>query len=45
MNPPETMMAVVTTGNGDYDKLEYREVKTPAPQRGEVLIRVLAYVL
>ena len=42
MNPPETMMAVVTTGNGDYDKLEYREVKTPAPQRGEVLIRVLA---
>ena len=27
----ETMMAVVTTGNGGYDKLEYREVPVPLP--------------
>lgn len=38
----QTMMAVVTTGNGGYDKLEYRETPVPAPSDGEVLIRVLA---
>ena len=38
----ETMMAVVTTGNGGYDKLWYREVPIPLPSPGEVLIRVLA---
>lgn len=38
----KTMMAVETTGNGGYDKLAYREVPTPAPGPGEVLIRVLA---
>ncbi len=38
----KTMMAVVTTGNGDYDKLDYREVPVPEPGPGEVLLRVLA---
>lgn len=37
-----TMMAVVTTGNGGYDKLNYRAVPVPAPGPGEVLLRVLA---
>lgn len=37
-----TMMAVVTTGNGDYDKLEYRAVPIPVPGPHEVLLRVLA---
>ncbi len=37
-----TMMAVVTTGNGGYDKLEYRAVPVPEPGPGEVLLRVLA---
>ena len=35
-------MAVVTTGNGGYDKLEYRAVPVPTPGSGEVLIRVHA---
>lgn len=37
-----TMMAVVTTGNGGFDKLVYREVKRPEPGPGEVLLRVLS---
>ncbi len=37
-----TMMAVVTTGNGGYDKLVYRAVPVPVPGPGEVLLRVLA---
>lgn len=36
------MKAVVTTGNGGYDKLDYREVPIPEPVAGEVLIKVLA---
>lgn len=36
------MMAVVTTGNGGYDKLDYREVPLPSLNSGEVLVRVLA---
>ncbi len=36
------MMAVVTTGNGGYDKLVYREVPVPEPGPGEVLLQVLA---
>jgi NADPH:quinone reductase-like Zn-dependent oxidoreductase len=36
------MMAVVTTGNGGVDRLEYRAVPRPAPAAGEVLVRVLA---
>ena len=38
----ESMWAVVTTGNGDYDKLDYREVPVPQPRDGELLLRVLA---
>ncbi|MGI9371155.1 MAG: alcohol dehydrogenase family protein [Hyphomicrobiales bacterium] len=41
-NSARTMMAVVTTGNGGYDKLEYREVPVPVPAAGEVLLDVLA---
>jgi NADPH:quinone reductase-like Zn-dependent oxidoreductase len=37
-----TMMAVVTTGNGDYEMLDYREVPVPIPGPDEVLLRVLA---
>lgn len=37
-----TMKAVVTIGNGGYDKLVYRDVPIPVPAPGEVLIRVLA---
>ena len=37
-----TMLAVVTTGNGGLDKLEYREVRRPQPGEGEALVRVLA---
>jgi NADPH:quinone reductase-like Zn-dependent oxidoreductase len=39
---PETMMAVVTTGTGGYDKLDYRAVPVPVPGPGEVLLKVLA---
>jgi NADPH:quinone reductase-like Zn-dependent oxidoreductase len=38
----ERMMAVVTTGNGGYDRLEYRSVPVPVLKPGEVLLRVLA---
>jgi NADPH:quinone reductase-like Zn-dependent oxidoreductase len=34
--------AVVTTGNGGYDRLEWRDVPVPVPGPGEVLLRVLA---
>jgi len=34
--------AVVTTGNGGFDKLHYREVPLPELGTGEVLIKVLA---
>ncbi|MEM7272845.1 MAG: alcohol dehydrogenase family protein [Actinomycetota bacterium] len=38
---PETMAAVLLTGHGGYDKLDYRtDVQTPSPGPGEVLIRV-----
>ncbi len=37
-----TMMAVVTTGNGGYDNLVYKEVPMPEPGPEEVLLRVLA---
>ncbi|MEC8210059.1 MAG: alcohol dehydrogenase family protein [Pseudomonadota bacterium] len=39
---PASMWAVVTTGNGGYDRLEYRRVPTPVAKDGEVLVRVLA---
>ncbi len=35
-------MAVITTGNGGYDKLVYREAPIPVPAPGEVLLQVLA---
>lgn len=37
-----SMMAVVTTGNGGYDKLVYRPVPRPIPGPDEVLLKVLA---
>ncbi len=38
---PELMSAVLLTGHGDYDMLDYRtDVRTPVPQTGEVLIKV-----
>lgn len=36
------MWAVVTTGNGGYDRLDWRRVPIPRPAEGEVLLRVLA---
>lgn len=41
-NSTTTMMAIITTGNGDYDKLVYRQVPVPEPGPGEVLLQVLA---
>ena len=38
----KTMKAVVTAGNGGFEKLHCREVKRPRPGAGEVLLRVLA---
>ncbi len=37
-----TMKAVVTTGNGGYEKLEYRDVPIPTLGSNEVLLQVLA---
>ena len=39
---PSKMMAVVTTGNGGYNKLDYKLVDTPRINNDEVLIKVLA---
>ncbi len=36
------MQAVLTTGNGGYDKLNYTSVRRPSPLDGEVLIKVSA---
>ena len=38
----QTMKAVVTTGVGGYDRLDYRDVPIPQLSTGEVLIQVLA---
>lgn len=40
--PDETMKAIVTTGTGGHEKLEFRDVPVPRPEPGEVLIKVLA---
>ncbi|MFV8559624.1 alcohol dehydrogenase family protein [Sulfitobacter sp. SBS6] len=41
MTLPETMKAVILTGHGGLDKLEWRDdVLVPQPEAGEVLIRV-----
>ena len=37
-----TMKAVVTTGNGGYEKLDYRDVPVPKLGSNEVLLQVLA---
>ena len=43
MNLPETMRAMVLTGHGGLDKLEYHDNwPTPTPAAGEVLVRVAA---
>ena len=39
---PETMKAVITTGNGGYDKLDYKTVPIPLLSSDEVLLKVLA---
>ena len=40
---PDTMAAMVLTGHGDIDKLEYRQdVPVPTPKAGEVLVQVTA---
>ena len=42
-NIPKTMHAVVLTGHGGFDKMEYRtDVPIPSPKNNEVLIRVTA---
>lgn len=38
----KTMKAIVTTGNGGYDKLQCRKVRLPELEAGEVLLQVLA---
>lgn len=41
--PPETMAAMVLTGHGGVDKLEYRtDWPRPEPGQGEVLVKVTA---
>ena len=43
---PETMRAVVTTGHGGFDKLDYRnDVPVPFPGPGEVLVDQLPHML
>jgi hypothetical protein len=37
-----SMKAIVTTDNGGYDKLIYKDVPMPKIEQGEVLIKVLA---
>ncbi|MBW4935934.1 zinc-binding dehydrogenase [Marinobacter sp. F4206] len=39
---PTTMKAMVLTGHGGVDKLEYQNVPTPKPGPGEVLVQVTA---
>lgn len=43
MTIPEKMAAVLLTGHGGIEKLEYRtDVPVPQPGHGEVLIQVAA---
>lgn len=42
VNDRRTMKAVVTAGNGGYEKLQCREVPVPMLEPGEVLLQVLA---
>ena len=41
----QQMNAIVTTGNGDYDCLVYKEVAKPQPGAEDVLIKVLFTVV
>ena len=38
-NIPDEMDAIVTTGNGGFDKLSHRKVKTPVINKNEVLLK------
>ena len=43
VNLPKIMHAVVLTGHGGFDKMEYRtDVLVPSPKKNEVLIRIAA---
>jgi NADPH:quinone reductase-like Zn-dependent oxidoreductase len=42
IQPGTTMKAVVTTGNGGYEKLAYQDVPIPTPPEGWMLVQVLA---
>ena len=42
MTVPKTMKAVVTRGHGGLEMLDYTDVAVPAPDAGEVLVRVTA---
>lgn len=43
LTPPTTMAAMLLTGHGGIEKLEYRQdVATPKPQAGQVLVQVTA---
>lgn len=42
MSIPKSMFAIVTTGNGGFEKLEPQQVPVPPPGDGEVLLQVLA---
>ena len=39
---PKQMFAIVTTGNGGFDKLSHKIVDTPEINKNEVLVKVLA---
>ena len=39
---PKQMFAIVTTGNGGFDKLSHKIVNTPEINKNEVLVKVLA---
>lgn len=39
---PNTMKAMVLSGHGDIEKLEYKDVPMPSPAAGEVLVQVTA---
>ena len=39
---PNHMTAIVTTGNGGFEKLSHKTVKTPVINKNEVLVKVLA---
>ncbi|MDX1694664.1 MAG: zinc-binding dehydrogenase [Ketobacteraceae bacterium] len=42
MSVPDTMAAMVLTGHGGIEKLEYQQVPVPRPGPGEVLVQVTA---